>query len=513
MATFGELLATSLDRVKGVAKDNIVQASHIGRTDRERLLKNGWLTPIIRGWYILGHPEGQGETTQWYATYWHFVRDYLAERYGEEYCLSPESSLDFWLDQNNVPQQLMVVGASGGNTRVALPHETSLLVWKGEVAQEREVIEGIQTLPLAAALCRASPSFFSHNPTSAEIALRMVEPAAIARYVLDGGRSVIAGRMVAAYRFLGDEAAAETIMAGYNMAGERIRETNPFTIEQPLLGQRSHQTRSPYAARIEALWQQMREGVIAAFPKAPGLPDDASSYLAQVEERYRFDAYHSLSIEGYQVNYDLIERIRQGAWNPDDSANDRDQHNAMAAKGYHLAFNKVCESLSAIFENATPGEVIERDLHKWYQLLFEPSVQTALVRASDLAGYRNDQVFIRGAAHVPPPKSALMDAMEAFFYCLKNEPEASVRAVLGHFMFVFIHPYMDGNGRIGRFIMNAMLASGGYRWTVIRSDKSRRDKYMDALDLASSKHDITAFAEFVAEEMAVEWGSESVGGE
>ncbi|VAW85613.1 FIG00897050: hypothetical protein, partial [hydrothermal vent metagenome] len=81
-------------------------------------------------------------------------------------------------------------------------------------------------------------------------------------------------------------------------------------------------------------------------------------------------------------------------------------------------------------------------------------------------------------------------------------------AVLGHFMFVFIHPYMDGNGRIGRFIMNAMLASGGYRWTVIRSDKPRRDKYMDALDLASSKHDISAFAEFVVEEMAVEWGSE-----
>jgi len=99
------------------------------------------------------------------------------------------------------------------------------------------------------------------------------------------------------------------------MAGERVRETNPFTIGQPLLGQHSLRTRSPYAARIEALWQQMREAVIAAFPEAPGLPDDSSQYLAQVESRYRFDAYHSLSIEGYQVNYDLIERIRQGGVN------------------------------------------------------------------------------------------------------------------------------------------------------------------------------------------------------
>lgn len=509
MATFGELLAASLERVKAVAQDNIVQAGLIGRTDRERLLNNGWLTPIIRGWYILGHPEGQGETTQWYASYWHFVRDYLAERFGTNYCLSPESSLDFWLDQNNVPKQLMVVSASGGANRVDFPHKTSLLSWVGKVPQEREPKQGIQVMPLANALCRVSPTFFNHDPTSAEIALRLVEPAAVARYVLDGGRSTVAGRMIGAYRFLGDEVAAEVIETGFKIKGERIRETNPFTIEKPLLGYKTARLRSPYAARIEALWQQMREPIIAAFPSPPGLPSDSSQYLAQVEERYRFDAYHSLSIEGYQVNYDLIERIRNGVWNPDESATDHDQRNAMAAKGYHGAFTAVCKSILAIFEKTGSGAVIERDLSKWYQALFEPSVQAALIGASDLAGFRNHQVFIRGAAHVPPPKEALVDAMDAFYGCLKNETEASVRAVLGHFIFVFIHPYMDGNGRIGRFVMNAMLASGGYRWTVIRSDRPKCDQYMAALDIASSQHDISAFVEFIVEEMAVDW--ESVG--
>jgi Fic family protein len=43
----------------------------------------------------------------------------------------------------------------------------------------------------------------------------------------------------------------------------------------------------------------------------------------------------------------------------------------------------------------------------------------------------------------------------------------SVRVVLGHFVFVYIHPYIDGNGRMGRFLMNLMLASGGYPWAVI----------------------------------------------
>jgi len=507
MATFGELLAASLARVKAVAQDNIVQAVSLGRTDRERLLKNGWLTPIIRGWYILGHPEGQGETTQWCASYWQFVRCYLAERFGTNYCLSSESSLDFFLDQNNIPKQLMVVAGSGGTTKVDLPHDTSLLAWKGDVPQEREIIQGIQVMPLANALCRVSPTFFNHAPASAEIALRLATPAAIARYVIDGGHSVVAGRMIGAYRFLGDEAAAETIAMGFKAKGERIREANPFTIAQPLLGRKPFRPRSPYAARIEALWQQMREPVIATFPKAPGLPSEPSRYLAQVEERYRFDAYHSLSIEGYQVNYDLIERIRNGAWNPDESATDRDQRNAMAAKGYHAAFKAVCLSIKAIFEKTEPGAVIARDLSNWYQALFTPSVQAELMRASDLAGFRNNQVFIRGVAHVPPPKEALVDAMEALFNCLKNETEASVRAVLGHFIFVYIHPYMDGNGRIGRFIMNAMLASGGYRWTVIRSDKIKRDRYMNALDIASSQHDISAFAQFIVEEMAVDWES------
>jgi Fic family protein len=71
--------------------------------------------------------------------------------------------------------------------------------------------------------------------------------------------------------------------------------------------------------------------------------------------------------------------------------------------------------------------------------------------------------------------------------------------VLGHFVFVFIHPYADGNGRIGRFLMNLMLASGGYEWTVIRVD--RRKAYMSALEKASVRGDIADFTRFIAEEM------------
>lgn len=86
--------------------------------------------------------------------------------------------------------------------------------------------------------------------------------------------------------------------------------------------------------------------------------------------------------------------------------------------------------------------------------------------------------------------------MPKFFRLLTDEPDARVRAVLGHFMFVFIHPYMDGNGRMGRFILNAMLASGGYPWTVVPLES--REEYMKALEKASVYSDISDFTRVIA---------------
>jgi Fic family protein len=104
-------------------------------------------------------------------------------------------------------------------------------------------------------------------------------------------------------------------------------------------------------------------------------------------------------------------------------------------------------------------------------------------------------VYIKQSMHVPLPSSVLPDAMETFFKLLVQEKSAAVWAILGHFLFVYIHPYSDGNGRISRFLMNCMLASGGYPWCIIPLDK--RGQYMAALETASYKGDIKAFTLFV----------------
>ena len=142
----------------------------------------------------------------------------------------------------------------------------------------------------------------------------------------------------------------------------------------------------------------------------------------------------------------------------------------------------------------------------WYRALFSPSVTAGITSAASLAGYRAGPVYIRGSQHVPPAREAVPDFMETLFGLLKSEENAAVRGVLGHFIFVFIHPYMDGNGRIGRFLMNAMLASGGYPWTIVRLSERRR--YMHALEKASVEANIGDFAEFLAGEMNVLWPSQ-----
>jgi Fic family protein len=96
--------------------------------------------------------------------------------------------------------------------------------------------------------------------------------------------------------------------------------------------------------------------------------------------------------------------------------------------------------------------------------------------------------------------------MGALLDLLQSEQKPIVRAVLGHWLFGFIHPYMDGNSRMARFLMNLMMASGGYPWTIVRT--TRRKEYLAALDAASTDQNIAPFAEFIRDEMRVDWTKE-----
>ena len=113
-----------------------------------------------------------------------------------------------------------------------------------------------------------------------------------------------------------------------------------------------------------------------------------------------------------------------------------------------------------------------------------------------MAGYRSGPVYIRQSMHTPPSVTALRDMMPALFDLLIEEENPAVRVILGHFIFVYIHPYFDGNGRMGRFMMNLMMAAGGYPWTVVPVE--RREEYMQSLEAASVNEDIVPFTKLLS---------------
>jgi Fic family protein len=216
-----------------------------------------------------------------------------------------------------------------------------------------------------------------------------------------------------------------------------------------------------------------------------------------VDGIYQSDAYHSLSIEGYSVTVEVVERVRQGNWDPEHHEDDRKNRDALAARGYWQAFQLVKGSVEKVIAGQNAGARARAAHNEWYRELFQPCVAAGLIEPGALAGYRNVPVYLRTSRYVPPRWEAVRDAMPVFFDLLETEQEPSVRAVLGHWLFGYIHPYPDGNGRVARFLMNVMLASGGYPWTVIRVED--RDAYLGALDSASIDLDVRPFSTFLAQ--------------
>ena len=498
-------LAAALKTLKRLQEkhNGVIETSDIKRDEqRAVLVDTGFLRFVMKGWYICSSPsDNDGDTTAWYASFWPFVSGYLGKRFGKRYCLNPEASLMLHTGNTTVPRQVTCVMIDGGTSKLDLPFDTSLLVYpdKSRVPMARLEVRGLQVWPVAEALCLVGPSFFVNNPREAEIALATIRNASELLPTLLAGDKMVtaAGRLAAAFEFVKRPEEGERIQKAFAKLRITLKLVNPFELAEPTIS--TSKERSPYVLRLRSMWAGWRQDVINAFPPAPGLESQGAGYLAQIDERYVSDAYNSLSIEGYRVTDELIERVARGDWNPDGDAEHDKTRDALAARGYYQAFQSVKESIGKVLAKDNAGLVVKRDHHDWYAELFGPSVAAGIVEASQLAGYRRGPIFIRNSMHTPLPSEALLDSLEALWDMLEAESEACVRAVLGHHLFVFIHPYHDGNGRIGRFLMNTLLASGGYPWTVIRM--SRRDAYMKALEAASVKGQITPLAEFIAQEM------------
>ncbi|MGL4671528.1 Fic family protein [Cetobacterium sp.] len=115
--------------------------------------------------------------------------------------------------------------------------------------------------------------------------------------------------------------------------------------------------------------------------------------------------------------------------------------------------------------------------------------------------YRDQQVMISGAEHIPPAPFLLKEKMNEFINWYNTEAQSLhpiERAAMVHIIFVGIHPFVDGNGRTSRLLLNLELMKNGYPPIVIKN--LNRLEYYSALDIAHTTGDNSKFISLVLKE-------------
>jgi len=499
--TENQLLAEALSEVRSNSIDNIVHSKNIKAKQQALLVKQGYLKRIIKGWYLFDgdlSTQKAGESALWYESIWSFIGQYLACRFDDNYWLSSEASLDIHTNNNSMPAQIVVFVNGGTEDIVRLPDNMGLVITRSKAKPEGLVeFRGVKVFSLEKALVNSTPTSFRNNPASMQVALKSANFEKIVEALLVSKNAASAGRLIGAYNVLGmreESKKLETIITG--LFG-KIKITDPFVVQPVILG--NERKEAPSARRIRIMWQEMRQDIINSFdgyePEFDFFSRPLEQTLGMINELYVHDAYHSLSIEGYIVTLELIEKVSNGSWSPDTIEKDNDAKNALAARGYYDAFNSVKETLASAYGKEDINYLIDVGITQWYTSLFKPCVTSGLVSEIDFAGFRKGPIYIRKSRHVPPASEQLMDCMTALKECISEEDSFVVKAILGHLFFGYIHPFFDGNGRTARFLMNFLFILGGYKWVVIKQET--KGLYLDALESASVGKNIIPFVEFI----------------
>ncbi len=123
-----------------------------------------------------------------------------------------------------------------------------------------------------------------------------------------------------------------------------------------------------------------------------------------------------------------------------------------------------------------PSELKEKDLLKIHEIILSG------INKEDAGIYRRVSVRISGSAVVLPNPKKVQDLMDDFFKWLKTETKlhAVELAAEAHYRLVTIHPFIDGNGRTARLLMNLILMMKGYPPAIIR--KNDRLPYIKSLE-------------------------------
>lgn len=174
----------------------------------------------------------------------------------------------------------------------------------------------------------------------------------------------------------------------------------------------------------------------------------------------------------------------------------------VALEGITIGGKTVREHLEAINHNeaismleeiiADNEELTEMDIKNIHAIVLKG------IDSENAGRYRTENVIISGATHIPPESVIVPELMEKLIYRYdewKEKYHLIIVAALLHAEFVKIHPFIDGNGRTARLLMNFEAMRSGYPPIIIKV--TDRLKYYEALDEGAMTGDYTEFVKLV----------------
>lgn len=194
----------------------------------------------------------------------------------------------------------------------------------------------------------------------------------------------------------------------------------------------------------------------------------------------RREAIKSNTIEGTFVTPQemlLFEANERGA--DDSKRNDWQEvvyYDAVLARGFNLI---------------SEGKQIDRDLIK---TLHEHLLLGERGKDKQPGKFRTTQVYVSaGGRYIPPPPESLEECLSAFetFVATNNDLDPLIRSFIAHYQFEAIHPFIDGNGRLGRILLSLMICKWlkhSHAWLYMSEffDKHRRDYVEKLFEVSAS---------------------------
>lgn len=163
----------------------------------------------------------------------------------------------------------------------------------------------------------------------------------------------------------------------------------------------------------------------------------------------------------------------------------------------HLEAINHAEAIDYIKDFASNGiEISERTIKEIHALVLHG------IDRENAGRYRNVPVMISGSSHLPPQPFLIEPQMETFMHTFSEMEKSGEHPVIIasylHDELVRIHPFIDGNGRTSRLLMNLYLLRHGYVLVSLKSDNESKLNYYLSLEASHTAKDPDAFRELVA---------------